>query len=143
MTVMSVGCVVRSSLAKVPSLKNHQHHHPHSLRYHTTCLRLQYKIRRDLFLDILSEEFDLTTSTGTSPMGAWAGCTIYTACSKPRASTFMSSLTGNSEKVSERKRMLSFVAHSSGMFLWVRIYCPPYLITSFCACISRLSASSS
>ncbi|EIM92817.1 PLP-dependent transferase [Stereum hirsutum FP-91666 SS1] len=85
-------------------------------------IRFQYKLRRDLFLDIISEEFDLSTSTGSSSMGAWAGCTVYTAYTKSKAITCRSSLTGNDEKTPERKRMLSFVAPSSGMFLWLKLH---------------------
>lgn len=88
---------------------------------HTPGIRFQYKLRRDLFLDIISEEFDLSTSTGSSSMGAWAGCTVYTAYTKSKTTTCRLSLTSNNEKTPERKRMLSFVAPSSGMFLWVRV----------------------
>lgn len=87
-----------------------------------TGLKTQYTLRRDLFLDIISEEFDLSTSIGTSSMGAWSGCTVYTAYAKPKTSMFGTVMM--SEKV-QRTRLLSFVAPSSGMFVWVRpIYFP-------------------
>lgn len=89
--------------------------------FDTPGIRFQYKLRRDLFLDIISEEFDLSTSTVYSSIGAWSGCTVYTAYARPKASTLLSPVTGSNEKTRERKRMLSFVAPSSGMFLWVSV----------------------
>lgn len=95
----------------------------------TPGIRFQYKLRRDLFLDIISEEFDLSTSIGSSSMGIWAGTTVYTGYTKSKASTFRLPLTRTNEKTVERKRILSLVAPSSGMFLWVRAQ--SYLQTYF------------
>lgn len=90
-------------------------------------LRIQYGLRRDLFIDILSEEFDLHASVGSASMGAWSGQTVYTAYAKPKSTSLFGSAMGMmSEKRalietrSQSRRLLSFVAPSSGMFVWVR-----------------------
>lgn len=91
-------------------------------------LRIQYGLRRDLFIDILNEEFDLSASVGSASVGAWSGQTVYTAYAKPKPTSLFGSAMGmmsekrallESRSRSQSKRLLSFVAPSSGMFVWV------------------------
>ncbi|TFY78193.1 hypothetical protein EWM64_g5817 [Hericium alpestre] len=80
-------------------------------------LRMQYKLRRDLFVDLLSDEFDLRESVGTRAQGPWERCTVYTAYAKPRGRA----LPWMSEKHAA-KPLFSFVPPSSGMFVWVALH---------------------
>ncbi|TFY60507.1 hypothetical protein EVG20_g7392 [Dentipellis fragilis] len=84
-------------------------------------LRIQYKARRDLFVDLLSEEFDLQRAVGTHELGAWHGQTVYTAYVKQRGGALWGS---RSEKASVGLGgpLFSFVPPSSGMFVWVKVH---------------------
>ena len=80
----------------------------------TIGLNVQYKTRRDIFIDAFEEDLDLQTTSATD-VAFWQGLTVYSACAK----------SGNRqmyEKSSLAQRALfSFVPPTSGMFLWV---CP-------------------
>ncbi|KAI0065787.1 PLP-dependent transferase [Artomyces pyxidatus] len=76
-------------------------------------IRTQYKMRRDFFIDVLADEFDL--QLGTHAQGIWAGAPVYTAYSKPTGGYFM-------REKSASKALFSFVPPSSGMFLWIRLH---------------------
>ena len=83
-------------------------------------MAVQYKARRDFIIDALEDEFHTQMSLGTS--GAWRGCVVYTAFSKPKR-------TGVAE-ISEKfagfgqtsKPLFSLVPPTSGMFLWLKIH---------------------
>lgn len=90
-------------------------------------LRIQYALRRDLFIDTLNEEFDLQATVGSASMSTWSGQTVYTAYAKPKSTSLFGNAMGMmSEKKAlidtrvQNQRLLSFVAPSSGMFVWVR-----------------------
>ncbi|KAA1477299.1 PLP-dependent transferase [Dentipellis sp. KUC8613] len=82
-------------------------------------LRMQYKARRDLFVDLLAGAFDLQRAVGTREMGAWAGMTVYTAYAKHQGGMWGA---GAGEKTGERDPLFSFVPPSSGMFVWVKVH---------------------
>lgn len=70
-------------------------------------------MRRDTFIDLIHEIFDIRRSIGTE--GAWAGCEVWTA--HPKVS--------NSQRMSEkfsRKAMFSFITPTSGMFVWMKLH---------------------
>ncbi|KAH9855019.1 PLP-dependent transferase [Lenzites betulinus] len=77
-------------------------------------LSAQYQARRDFFIDTLAEEFHMRTSLGT--MGAWRGCTIYTASAKPRGPMGMWEKYALGEQP-----FFSFVPPTAGMFIWLKI----------------------
>ncbi|KAI0751113.1 PLP-dependent transferase [Daedaleopsis nitida] len=83
-------------------------------------LAVQYKSRRDFFIDALEEEFHLRRSVGAT--GAWTGCTVYTASAKPQ------NVFGRSLQMSEKfggfgaKPLFSFVPPTSGMFVWLKMH---------------------
>jgi aromatic amino acid aminotransferase I len=82
-------------------------------------LGAQYTARRDQFIDCLEDEFDLQLSCARD--GVWAGCDYYLASSKSSAKRM-------SEKFG-RKTMFSFVPPTSGMFVWVRGFIYPLVIS--------------
>ncbi|OBZ70291.1 Aromatic amino acid aminotransferase C56E4.03 [Grifola frondosa] len=78
-------------------------------------LAVQYRIRRDFFIDSLADEFHLQQSLAHE--GAWAGCTVLTARPKPK----------NYGPLIEKdalgsKKMFSFVPPTAGMFVWIKIH---------------------
>jgi aromatic amino acid aminotransferase I len=77
-------------------------------------LRTQYKLRRDFFIDCLSDEFDLFPTPASAIPGAWAasGDNVMVLSGYVRGST-------NKEKT---RRLLSFVPPSAGMFVWMELY---------------------
>ncbi|PCH40915.1 PLP-dependent transferase [Wolfiporia cocos MD-104 SS10] len=76
-------------------------------------LAVQYKTRRDFFIDCLAEEFHLERSA--TYVSFWKGLDVYDAYAKPRK-RFMS------EKSALGAKMFSFVPPSSGMFIWMRLH---------------------
>lgn len=75
-------------------------------------LAIQYKTRRDWFIDCLSEELHLEATT-SSDVSFWKDCVVYDAYAKRSNSWIMS------EKGSVGTKLFSFVPPTSGMFLWV------------------------
>lgn len=70
----------------------------------------QYTDRRDYFIDLLNAKFCIRTSV--SDHNSWKGCTVYDAYTK----------TGELSKnygIPGRVKKFSFVAPSSGLFIWV------------------------
>ncbi|KAJ6484992.1 pyridoxal phosphate-dependent transferase [Mycena vitilis] len=80
-------------------------------------LRLQYTMRRDFFVDCLTEEFQLAVTAGTS--GMFEGCQVYHGFAKPKRS-----LTGyfNEKTPTIGNALFSFVPPTSGMFVWLKIH---------------------
>jgi aromatic amino acid aminotransferase I len=75
-------------------------------------LRMQYKLRRDFFVDCLAEEFELLPAPGTSSSNP------VLLHAYPRGS-------GGGVSLDEKRivrPLLSFVPPSSGMFVWVTMY---------------------
>ena len=70
-------------------------------------LAVEYRTRRDYFIDSLSEEFQVSRTVGTR--GVWQGADVLEFSFKP---------TEMSEKLRQRK-MFSLVPPTAGMFLWV------------------------
>jgi len=80
------------------------------------ALGIQYKWRRDFFLDCLHEEFRLEAVSGT--VGVWGGCKAYIAFHKPPPGVI-----GLMEKTSEKEKpMFSFVPPTAGMFVWIKLH---------------------
>ncbi|KAF8640115.1 hypothetical protein AX17_001351 [Amanita inopinata Kibby_2008] len=82
-------------------------------------LRMQYRQRRDFFVDCLWEQFDL--GLGMSSEGAWTGCTVLTARqkhTKPKGPVGEKTLFN---PVSNPV-YFSFVPPTSGMFVWLRMH---------------------
>lgn len=77
-------------------------------------LAIQYKTRRDWFIDCLSEELHLEATT-SSDVSFWKDCVVYDAYAK-RSSGWMMA-----EKGSIGTKLFSFVPPTSGMFLWVGV----------------------
>ena len=82
-------------------------------------LRTEYTLRRDFFLDQLSEQFHLHPVYVAQ--GGWAGSTAYVARAKPK---HIRSLTGGGDVADEKgvfgeKPLFSFVPPTAGMFVWV------------------------
>ena len=75
-------------------------------------LAVEYKGRRDFFVDTLADEFHVQESRAVAT-GVWAGCNVLEAYSKPRRD--------DSEKFAVRTKYFSFVPPTSGMFIWVRL----------------------
>lgn len=78
-------------------------------------LRLQYKQRRDFFVDCLHDEFHIESTVAIS--GALEGCSVYLAFDKLPMPT-----SDWHEKISlnpKPEAMFSFVPPTSGMFVWV------------------------
>ncbi|KAH7879766.1 pyridoxal phosphate-dependent transferase [Lentinula edodes] len=80
------------------------------------ALRLQYKQRRDYFLDCFADEFHLKATLSTE--GYTAGAHIYHASLKPKRSFVLLS----EKDVAYSKPLFSFVPPSSGMFLWLELH---------------------
>ena len=70
-------------------------------------LAVEYRSRRDYFIDSLTEEFQVSRTVGTK--GVWQGSDVLEFSFKP---------TEMSEKLRQRK-LFSLVPPTSGMFLWV------------------------
>ncbi|EKM59753.1 uncharacterized protein PHACADRAFT_250454 [Phanerochaete carnosa HHB-10118-sp] len=70
-------------------------------------LAVEYKARRDYFIDTLFEEFHVRQSYSTESI--WAGCEVYDCYAKP---------TDTVEKTSYRK-LFTFIPPTSGMFVWL------------------------
>ena len=80
-------------------------------------LRTQYRLRRDFFVDCLMDEFDLspTLASAIPVPGAWAAAT------GEHAMVFAAYPRGSAQKEKTRP-LMSFVAPSAGMFVWVELY---------------------
>lgn len=78
----------------------------------STCagLAIEYRSRRDFFIDTIAEEFHTKQSTSFNP--TWAGMDVHECSLKPQ---------GMLEKASYKK-MFSFVPPTSGMFIWVCVF---------------------
>ncbi len=76
-------------------------------------LRVQYKFRRDFFINCLAEEFDLTPSPASAISGGWA------AAVAGGDQMVLSAYRRGEEK---SRPLLSFVPPSAGMFVWVELY---------------------
>ncbi|KAI0921014.1 hypothetical protein AcW1_004869 [Taiwanofungus camphoratus] len=76
-------------------------------------LAVQYKTRRDFFIDCLADEFHLESSP--SDLGVWRGHDIYTAYARPSRQLLIL------EK-GYGVKMFSFVPPTSGMFIWVVVH---------------------
>ena len=88
-------------------------------------LRMQYQLRRDLFVDLLAEEFELVQAPGTRAQGAWHGRAVYTAY--PKRSPPARGLLSFGEKAGAgggavRRPLFSFVPPAAGMFVWVKLH---------------------
>ncbi|KAJ3768951.1 pyridoxal phosphate-dependent transferase [Lentinula raphanica] len=80
------------------------------------ALRLQYKQRRDYFLDCFGEEFHLQKAFSTE--GYTAGAHLYYASLKPKRS-----FVPLSEKdTAYSKPLFSYIAPTSGMFVWLELH---------------------
>lgn len=75
-------------------------------------LAVEYKSRRDFFIDSLADEFHLQKAL--SVQGFWAGCDVLEAYSKPKSGVRAS------EKFSVK--YFSFVPPTSGMFIWIKMH---------------------
>jgi len=77
-------------------------------------IRTQYKLRRDFFIDCLSDEFDLFPTPASAIPGAWAasGDNVMALSGYVRGST----------KKEKTRRLLSFVPPTAGMFVWIELY---------------------
>lgn len=78
-------------------------------------LAVQYKTRRDYFIDCLADEFHLEAST--SNVSFWKNMVCYDAYAKPSGRNLLMS-----EKGSLGTKFFSFVPPTSGMFLWIQIH---------------------
>ncbi|TRM68096.1 pyridoxal phosphate-dependent transferase [Schizophyllum amplum] len=75
------------------------------------ALRLQYKARRDFFIDCFDEQFSMRRSIAAS--GAHTGAVVYEGSLKPlRGEKFAAS----------GKTLFSFIPPSSGMFIWMQLH---------------------
>ena len=84
-------------------------------------LRTQYKHRRDFFVDCLADEFDLFPTPTSAVSSKWAEATA----SGDHTFTVLSAYARGSNSTNEkttRRRLLSFVPPSSGMFVWLELY---------------------
>ena len=86
---------------------------------------MQYQLRRDLFVDLLAEEFELVQAPGTRAQGAWHGRAVYTAY--PKRSPPARGLLSFGEKAGAgggavRRPLFSFVPPAAGMFVWVKLH---------------------
>ena len=79
-------------------------------------LRTEYTLRRDFFIDLLSEEFAIRRlpAGANSAMSAWTGCDVYAARAK-RASRD----TVDEKAAFGEKTLFTFVPPAAGMFIWV------------------------
>ncbi|KZT05602.1 PLP-dependent transferase [Laetiporus sulphureus 93-53] len=77
-------------------------------------LAVQYKSRRDFFIDCLGEEFHLVPSS--SEVSYWKGCDVFDAYAKTGKELV------TTEKGAIGTRLFSFVPPSSGMFIWMRLF---------------------
>lgn len=75
-------------------------------------LAVQYKARRDFFIDCLADEFHFEPSS--SEISFWKGCQVFDAYPKQSGKRLFMSEKGLGTK------LFSFVPPSSGMFIWVR-----------------------
>jgi aromatic amino acid aminotransferase I / 2-aminoadipate transaminase len=73
-------------------------------------IKAQYTLRRDLFIDSLMKELDVTLTKGE---GFLEGAMVYEGSLKTGKGAI-------SEKAA-KKTVVSFVPPTSGMFVWVRI----------------------
>jgi len=80
-------------------------------------LRAQYRHRRDIFVDCLMDEFDLSpTRASTIPVpGAWAAAA-------GEQTMVLAAYRRNSVQKEKRRPLMSFVPPSAGMFVWVELY---------------------
>ncbi|KAL1735979.1 pyridoxal phosphate-dependent transferase [Schizophyllum commune] len=79
------------------------------------ALRLQYKQRRDFFIDCFDDEFNMRRSIAVS--GAHQGAVVYEGSLKPlRGEKFAAS----------GKTLFSFVPPTSGMFVWIKLHFDEY-----------------
>jgi len=75
----------------------------------------QYKMRRDLFIDALADEFDLQI-TPRLAVGVWEGCDVLVASEKIQGGEM------SEKKVFGRKQFFSFVPPAAGMFVWLKLH---------------------
>ena len=81
-------------------------------------LRAEYTRRRDFFLDELLSLFDVRSLY--MAQGSWAGCTAFVARPRPRPGRARNNGVSEKQVFSfGDKPLFSFVAPSSGMFVWV------------------------
>ena len=80
-----------------------------------TGIQIQYTTRRDYFIDLLADEFELRASIGSHAHGVWNGCTIYNANIKGKSFGLMSE-----KRPTAPKAQFSFVPPAAGMFVWVQ-----------------------
>ena len=76
-------------------------------------LAVEYKTRRDFFIDCFADEFELESARAVSA-GVWAGANVVEAYSKIPAGRV-------TDKSAIRTKYFSFVPPTSGMFIWVRV----------------------
>jgi len=86
-------------------------------------LRTQYRLRRDLFIDCLADEFDLFPTPASAVPRAWAAI----AGDLTLTTTTTTVLTayargGGAHEKKTRRPLLSFVPPAAGMFVWVELY---------------------
>lgn len=77
-------------------------------------LAVQYKARRDFFIDCLADEFHFEPSS--SEISFWKGCQVFDAYPKQSGKRLFMSEKGLGTK------LFSFVPPSSGMFIWIQIH---------------------
>ncbi|PSR73704.1 hypothetical protein PHLCEN_2v10623 [Hermanssonia centrifuga] len=82
-------------------------------------LAIEYRTRRDYFIDCLADEFHLAKSA-TLEQGLWKGCEVHEGSLKPKNSIIMF------EKTAIKTKMFSFVPPTSGMFIWMKIHFENY-----------------
>ncbi|KAJ3558312.1 hypothetical protein NM688_g998 [Phlebia brevispora] len=75
-------------------------------------LAVEYKSRRDYFIDCLADEFHLKSNQAIAE-GIWAGCDVLEAYGK---------CDGMVEKYSLGTKYFSFVPPTSGMFVWIKMH---------------------
>lgn len=77
-------------------------------------LKVQYKHRRDFFIDCLAEQFHLETEPAIH--GMYEGCDVYHASQRSRVDK-----SGYLAEKSHPVVLFSFVPPASGMFVWLKI----------------------
>ncbi|KAL5507793.1 hypothetical protein ACEPAH_5411 [Sanghuangporus vaninii] len=84
-------------------------------------LRSEYSRRRDFFLDELLSLFDVRSVY--MAQGTWAGCTVFVARPRPHSGRAINNAISEKQDFPfGDKPLFSFVAPTSGMFVWIKIH---------------------
>jgi len=87
-------------------------------------LRTQYRLRRDLFIDCLADEFDLFPTPASAVPRAWAAIAGDPALTTTTTTvlTAYARRGGAAHEKKTHRPLLSFVPPAAGMFVWVELY---------------------